>query len=86
MTNQFFRSANTPQGIVVFPFPPIKEKKWLIRVNSLEIAKQLIENLSSGNMPIPIDDKNLENYKSIGLHSDNKTPVYSLKDEYFHSK
>jgi hypothetical protein len=86
VTNQFFRSANTPQGIVVFPFPPIKGKKWLIRVNTLEIAKELIENLSSGSLPIPIDDKNLESYKNVGLHSDNKTPVYSLKDEDFHSK
>lgn len=85
MSDQIFRSAKTPQGIVIFPFPPIKDQKWLIKVESLEIAKELILKLTNKVIPTPLNDQDEKYYLSDGLHSDGQTPLYLLKDENFHS-
>lgn len=81
--DQGFRSAKTPQGLVVFPFPPIKGRKWLIKIQDENNLKEILKRLHSGELGIPIEDNTL--YNDEGVHSDGQTPLYSLKNENFHS-
>lgn len=81
--SQKFRSAKTPQGIVIFPFPPIKGKKWLIVIQDEENLAAVLSALNSGELPNPLDD--LSPYQEAGTHSDGQTPLFQLKDEHLHS-
>lgn len=80
---QNFRSANTPQGTVIFPFPPIKGKKWLIVINEEENLASILKALNEGKLLSPLEDRNP--YNEGGLHIDGQTPLFFLKNENLHS-
>ena len=63
-------------GYLIFPFPPLKDKKWLITIESEAQAKTILSKLNSGQLEDPLKQKDL--YQRRGLHTDGQTPLYQL--------
>ena len=63
------------QGIIyLYPVPVIKEKKYLIRCASLEIATVLIQEIS--NQKISHPDHSGPEFQFVSLHADQKTKIF----------
>jgi hypothetical protein len=64
--------------IYIYPFPVIKDKKYLIHMESKEIAELFTVQVSSGEIDSP--DGKIDSLPEIGIHSDGKTKIYKLED------
>jgi len=64
----------TIQGIIyLYPFPVMKEKKFLVRCESMQKALELIEAIK--NQEISHPDELLQDFKFVSLHTDQKTRI-----------
>jgi hypothetical protein len=63
---------------MVFPFPPIKGKKWLLLVENEKRAKEVLQEMGKGLMPGPLEEPNY--FENLGTHIDGKTPLFGLKE------
>lgn len=59
--------------IYLYPVPVMKEKKYLIRCESVEQAHVLMQEMA--NQKIPHPDKQNDKFKVIGLHTDQQTQI-----------
>jgi hypothetical protein len=65
----------TIQGIIfLYPVPVIKEKKYLIRCESLEKANELIQEIS--NQKIQHPDNGSPDFQFVSLHTDQQTKIF----------
>ncbi len=76
--DQYFRISKVEDNYVIFPFPPIKNKKWLIIIGPDEHeAKQVLSLLNQSTLLSPLDSP--ESYSQLGLHKDGRTPLFKIK-------
>jgi len=57
----------------LYPIPVIKEKKYLVRCDSLTRAHELMRKISTLEIPHP--DEESEDFQFVALHSDQRTKV-----------
>ncbi len=71
-----FKITTILGNIYIYPFPVIKDSKYLVSCDSLQEAHELIENISNKKIKHP-DDKGA-NIIFISLHSDQRTKIFKL--------
>ena len=80
---QEFKIAQTKDIIFLYPFPVVKERKFLIECLSLSDAYVIQLGLEHSLIENPLDNDGL--YETDGLHTDQKTSKYRLKESEFAS-
>jgi hypothetical protein len=75
---QHFRMSKLAEGHIIYPFPPIKDKKWLITIDEgHDEAKRIVDLLNNDLIAGPLITPEL--YEQVGIHQDGKTPLFILK-------
>ena len=70
-----FRKVTPGGKTYLYPFPVIKENKYLIEVHK-EHAEFFMNSLAKGYLTSP--DTTQDYLEKIGIHTDNQTPIYKL--------
>lgn len=66
--------TTTIQGITfLYPFPVVKENKYLIRCESVEKANELVESIANKSIVHP--DRSSDDFKEVEMHSDQQTRI-----------
>jgi hypothetical protein len=71
-----FKITTILGNIYIYPFPVMKESKYLISCDSLQQAQELIDKISKKQIKHPDDEG--ANILFISLHTDQQTKIFKL--------
>ena len=68
-----FKTTQINESYYLYPYPVIKNQKYLILCSDYNQSKELISLIESDTIKHP--DINLDNFIIVGTHTDKKTPI-----------
>jgi hypothetical protein len=77
-----FKMTPSNESFFLYPWPVIKEKKYLIQVPNEKVAAFLIYAIEKHWLPSP--DDQTEWLVSLGLHQDQRTVIYQINFTAIH--